>query len=167
MFVLGPVGEGTRRDQCRKWIAFLDAARLAWWGMEHVKASMKLARARVEDGELPPMILEQACHEGMRRVACLFPYILWGPGPWDVAPMRRVAGFWPCKRRIMRALGRRILPAAGHASLWSGAQAMTGSRWRKLGAEQRYWLHVEERQYQLLGLNGKGIWIMHGRWSHV
>ena len=165
MLTLGPVGEGARRAQCRKWLAFLDAAKLEWWRVEGLKSSIKTARARVEDGELPPMVLEKACHEGMSRLAQVYPYVLWGPGPWDVAPERRVAGLWPERRRIIRVVERRIV-----CIIWERSGSMGVLEHIKTfqcGSRQRYWLVVGEGQYRLLGLSGKGIWQMHGRWSHV
>ena len=164
MLILGPVGEGTRREQCRKWLAFLDAAKLEWWHLAGRRPSLIMARARVEDGAVPPMLLEQMCHEGMRRVARVYPYVLWGPGPWDVAPVRRVVGPWPEKRRLMRALEHRQVGLIGERSGSMEVEEYITAG--KSAPRQRYWLVVGERQYRLLGLGGKGMWMMRGRWSH-
>lgn len=165
MLILGPVGEGARRAQCQKWLAFLDAACLEWWRVEGHKTSIKVARARMEGGELPPVILEKACHEGMRRVATIYPYVLWGPGPWDAAPIRRVVGLWPCKRRIMRAITRHVVGVIGEPPGTMGVAAHIKTL--QAARKQRYWLVVGEQQYRLLARYGTGIWCMKGRWSHV
>ena len=160
MLTLGPVGEGARREQCRKWLAFLDAAHLAWWNVERRKKSIRVARERVEDGERPPMVLDQACHEGMRQLALEYPYVLWGPGPWDAAPERRRVGFWPQRRRMARARARGILGE------WCRSFPVEEA-WRVLVVpRQRYWLFVSERRYQVHELDGTGIWVMCGKWSH-
>lgn len=161
MLVLGPVGEGTRREQCRKWLAFLDAAHLAWWDVERRRRSIKQARARVEDGERPPVILEHACHEGMRQLALEYPFVHWGPGPWDATPERRRVGFWPQRRRMARALAR------GAVGEWRRRMTIEEA-WRVLVLErQKYWLLVTESAYSLYELDGTGIWTMQGKWSHV
>ena len=107
---------------------------------------------------MPPMILEKACHEGMRRVARIYPYVMWGPGPWDVAPARRVAGLWPDRRRLARAVARGTVHI-----LWAGRAGIT----MEGPQHRRYWLEIEPKHYALLALNGKGIWQMQGEWSHV
>ena len=155
MLMLGPMGEGTRRAQCRKWIACLDAAKLDWWQRENRRSSMKIARERVQDGALPPVLLEKACHAGMKQLALVYPYVLWGAGPWDVAPGRRHIGFWPQRGMMMRALHR--------GTMLRRASSERGWGWHERG--QKWWLVVEAESYSVYGLYGDGEWCMQGRWS--
>lgn len=153
MLILGPVGGGSRREQALACLAHLDSAELEWWRVESLHKSVKIARAVLEAGEQPPRLLEQTIDNGMRRLARRVSYVLWGPGPWDARPEKQVAGFWPKKGALMRALKV------------GGIRRM--DEYKEPTIYQRYWLRVRPGEYSLHGLSKKGIWIMHGRWTTV